>query len=185
MASNRYFERAKFAARPHGTRLRYLGGCRCLPCRAANSRYSSHRLREIGKGRWNGVVDAAPAREKLQQLSAKGMGYKRVAVVAKISRTTLQKIMSGKRGKVRALALQRILETKFMPAPAAVIAAGPTWKLLNELIADGWPKYRLAVLLGATGGGLQIRKDFVLARTAVKVWKLHKKLMPEASERVA
>jgi hypothetical protein len=39
--------RVRFAEAPHSTRRRYLGGCRWVPCRAANSRYS--REREAGQ----------------------------------------------------------------------------------------------------------------------------------------
>ena len=47
------------AGKPHGTRIRYVGGCRCLPCRAANSRYESERQAARKLGDWNGLVDAA------------------------------------------------------------------------------------------------------------------------------
>ena len=29
--------------KPHGTRLKYMGGCKCMLCRAANSRYETER----------------------------------------------------------------------------------------------------------------------------------------------
>ena len=53
------------AERPHGTRLRYISGCKCVPCRAANSRYETGRLRARREGDWNGYVDAATSREWL------------------------------------------------------------------------------------------------------------------------
>lgn len=48
--------RVRFAEEPHGTRHRYLGGCRCLPCRAANSRYSCERAAAQRAGDCRGFV---------------------------------------------------------------------------------------------------------------------------------
>ena len=50
--------RVRFAEEPHRTRPRYLGGCRCVPCRAANSYYSSEPAVERA-GDWRGFVPAA------------------------------------------------------------------------------------------------------------------------------
>ena len=50
------------AEQPHGTRSRYVSGCKCVPCRAANSRYQSGRFYAIRDGDWNGFVNAATAR---------------------------------------------------------------------------------------------------------------------------
>jgi hypothetical protein len=59
--------------KPHGTRIKYLGGCRCLLCRAANSRYECDRARLRRLGLANGIVDAAPARAHLFKLSNVGI----------------------------------------------------------------------------------------------------------------
>ena len=50
--------RVRFAAEPHGTRHRYLSGCKCVPCRAANSRYSTERAAAQRAGDWRGFVPA-------------------------------------------------------------------------------------------------------------------------------
>lgn len=42
------------ATKQHGTRIRYMGGCRCLPCRAANSRYECERQARRNLGLANG-----------------------------------------------------------------------------------------------------------------------------------
>lgn len=44
--------------RSHGDRLKYLAGCRCVPCRAANSRYEVARAAARKAGDWNGLVPA-------------------------------------------------------------------------------------------------------------------------------
>ena len=48
--------RVRFAEDSHGTRRRYLGGCRCVPCRAANSRSSGERAAAQRSGDWRGFV---------------------------------------------------------------------------------------------------------------------------------
>lgn len=42
------------ASKPHGVRLRYMAGCRCLKCRMANSNYETMRARARKAGDWNG-----------------------------------------------------------------------------------------------------------------------------------
>ena len=51
------------AKRPHGDRLRYVAGCRCDLCRKANSTYERERQKARAAGDWNGIVDAAKARQ--------------------------------------------------------------------------------------------------------------------------
>lgn len=58
------------ADRPHGDRLRYMAGCRCKECRAANTAYETQRALARKAGDWNGVVSAARARSHIAVLSA-------------------------------------------------------------------------------------------------------------------
>jgi len=71
--------KAASARQPHGTRARYAGGCRCLPCRAANSRYECARFRARREGDSRGIVDAAKARQHIDELSALGVGRRTIA----------------------------------------------------------------------------------------------------------
>lgn len=48
--------------RPHGTRLKYVGGCRCDACRSANSAYERDRQLARKHGDWNGLASARRAR---------------------------------------------------------------------------------------------------------------------------
>ncbi len=174
-------EPSRFAERPHGTRLRYVSGCRCVPCRAANSRYESSRLRRRARGEWNGYVSAAAARDHLLALSAKGMGYKRVAALAKVSCSVVAKVRFRTRLQIRAVTERRILAVTFVPSRATLVSAGPTWTLLNKLIAEGYPAVRLARWLGMPKStGLQIGRRRVTHRTAVKVRALYRRLTAEA-----
>lgn len=165
------------AARPHGTRLRYLSGCRCVPCRAANSRYETARAAARKAGEWNGCVDAAPARAHLLKLGRQGVGYKSVAAAASVAVSVVAKIRSGERRQVRSLTARRILAvTADARADASTVPAGPTWRRIHQLLEEGYTKGRLARELGATRPALQLGRRRVLASTAVRVERLHRRL---------
>ena len=96
--------KASMSDKPHGTRARYIGGpCRCLPCRAANSRYQTGRDKAIRtEGDRRGLVPALTAREYLLRLQDKGIGYKAVADAAGVARSVVSKGLSGQRKSIRA-----------------------------------------------------------------------------------
>lgn len=170
--------RARLAERPHGTRLRYLGGCRCVPCRAANSRYQTERSALRRAGEWNGIVDAAPAAANIFLLSRQGVGYKSVADAAGVSRSIVAKIRSGERKHIRAATARRILAvTADARADASTVPAGPTWRRVRLLLEEGYTKARLARELGAQTPALQLGRRRVLAITAVRVERLYRKLL--------
>ena len=62
--------RVRFAEAPRGTRHRYLGGCRCVPSRAANSRYSANGRHRAGD--WRGLVPATLVLGHTQKLGRPG-----------------------------------------------------------------------------------------------------------------
>lgn len=163
--------------RAHGDRLRYLAGCRCADCRRANSAYETRRAQARKAGDWNGLVAADRARAHLAALSAKGLGYRVVADVADVSRSVLQKIINGRRQKVRALTERAILAvSEAAAADRAMLPAGPTWALLDELVADGYSKAELARQLGYQRPALQLKRTEVTVRNAYQVEKLHARL---------
>lgn len=171
-----------WADRPHGTRLRYMAGCRCLVCRAANSRYETMRRRRRLTGYWNGLVDAREARAHIVQLGRSGMGYRAVAVAAGIASTVVQEVKSGAKLQIRAKTARAILAVKVARRPHALISAAETWRLLSRLIADGYPKRRLARMLGQRGQGLQMGRRRVTVRNAERVRKLYDWLTAEAKK---
>ena len=65
--------------RPHGDRLKYVGGCRCAECRKANTEYEKARAKARRAGDWNGIVSAKKARQHILQLRLAG-GRERVTV---------------------------------------------------------------------------------------------------------
>ena len=94
--------------------------------------------------------------------------------------STIQNLRKGISVRCRQETADAILKVgRFDAAPGAYIDAGPTWKLLNELIANGYPKRQLAIMLGAKAKrpALQIGRRHVRAETAAQVKDLHFRLM--------
>ena len=170
--------RERLAERAHGTRLRYISGCRCTPCRAANSRYETGRAAARKAGDWRGLVDAAPVRAHLVRLSRGGVGYKSAAAAASVATSVVAKVLSGERRQVRAHTSRRLLAvTVDARADASTVPAGPTWRRIRQLLEEGYTKARLARELGAQRPALQLGRVHVLARTAARVERLHRRLM--------
>lgn len=163
--------------RPHGDRLRYIGGCRCKDCRRANSAYENTRSLARKAGEWNGLVPASKARAHILQLREQGLGRRQVADAAGMCITTLQLIVSGRRKHLRAMNEKAVLAvTRDALADGARIDAGPTWVLLDELLATGYTKARLAKELGYATRALQIKRTQCTAATAYAVTLMHKRL---------
>ncbi len=166
------------AERPHGVRLRYMAGCRCLKCRMANTNYETARARARKAGDWNGIVDAAPARAHIRKLGRAGVGYKMVAAVSDVGKTSVFQIRQGRKLRVRARTARRILAvTIACRGDAALVSAKGTWRLIEQLLEEGLTKARIARELGAQRPALQIRKDLVTVRTAARVRALHARYM--------
>jgi hypothetical protein len=173
----------RLQAREHGTRLRYMSGCRCTPCRAANSRYECERAAARRRGEWNGLVDAGPIRAHLRQLSRQGVGYKSVAAACDASITVLNEVRMGRKRRVRAATARKVLAVDAgAVADHAVIDARPTWRLVNELLREGFTKQELARRLGsrAKTAALQIHPHRITAETAARVRRLYDVVMAGA-----
>lgn len=165
------------ADRPHGDRLRYMAGCRCKECRGANTAYEKQRAIARKAGDWNGFVGAARARSHLAVLSAAGVGRRQVADASGVADSILFKIISGDRAQIRARTERSILAvTQAAAADRALIDAGPTWVLLDELLATGYTKTQLAHELGYKTHALQIGQHQVTVRNAFDVQRLHQRL---------
>lgn len=79
------------------SRGRYVQGCRCDGCRAANSAYYHEATRkallvEIGED-VSTFVDAEPVRRKVRQLMSQGMTQREICRVSGVSRTTMYGLM--------------------------------------------------------------------------------------------
>lgn len=160
--------------KPHGTRARYSGArCRCMLCRAANSRYESERAQARKNGEGNGLVSAARCRLHLAELSDKGIGRRSVADASDVSQQILRGIMSGERKNCRAQTEKRILAVDGGARRGkCLVSAAPTWRILRELLHRGFTKVQIAEWLGSKRS-LQINKKRVTAQTAMKVQKIY------------
>jgi len=163
---------------PHGTRVRYMTGCKCMLCRAANSRYSTERSRAIKAGDWNGIVSSDRARAHLLMLSRHGVGRYVVADACGLSPRLIAEIRSGRQRNMRSRNERRILSvTAEARGAGTLVHAGPVWVQINRLLREGFTKGQLARRLGNKTAALQIRRHVVTAKTAMRVEKLHAELM--------
>ena len=132
---------AQFADREHGTRLRYMAGCKCLRCRVANTEYEKQRARARKAGDWNGIIPAVRAREHVLELGRAGIGYKQVAKLAGVGKTIVAEIRAGTRSRIRARTERQILGVTDIDAnvaPKALVDARPTWALIEWLLREGY-----------------------------------------------
>lgn len=165
------------ANRPHGDRLRYIAGCHCDECRAANTDYERQRRGERKAGNWNGLVAAQHASNHIKHLSTQGVGRRAVAEASGVSHTLLADIRSGRRMQIRALTERRILGvTTEMALDRALVPAAPTRKLINALIAAGFTKKLLGQRMGYKNT-LQLDRKEVTVRNAARVRRLHQDLI--------
>lgn len=161
-----------------GTRLRYHAGCRCYFCRTANSAYERERIAARKRGEWNGLVDASAAREHLLKLRKQGVGRDAVNMACDVNTSILQKIARGERTQIRAMTEKRILSvTAGARLDGALISAKKTWRLLDQLLDEGFTKRRLALELGFKGQKLQISRNQCTVETAGRVERLWNRYM--------
>ncbi|WP_170963556.1 hypothetical protein [Cellulosimicrobium cellulans] len=136
------------AQHQHGTRGCYVQDeCRCIPCTTANSEYEAQRTRERAYGR-TAFVDAAAAVKHARELMNAGLGSRRIAELAGVSRSTLAALLRGARTTTRQSIVDKLLAVP-MPtlddlAPGATTDATGTTRRVRALIAHGWSVTALA-----------------------------------------
>lgn len=173
------------ANRAHGDRLRYMAGCHCFLCRRANTAYEAARKIARAAGEGNGIVPAGKALAHLKQLSAQGVGRRSVGAASDVGDTVLSDIISGRKVRIRASTERAILAvTKAAAGDRALISGRATWKMLDELIADGYTKTELARHLGSNGKtpALQLKREVVTVRSAYLVERLFDQLKFECAK---
>lgn len=170
--------------REHGTRAKYvMEKCHCGPCTEANRAYARARdraSRRPDEQLLPAYVDASEARHHLRWLGRQNVGLRAVSARTGIARSTVERIKSGDIRKSRPATIEKILLV--FPIDAldhAVIPAGPTWKLLDDLIAHGYTRTFIGRELGSEAKvpSLQVGREHVIASTARKVRALHARLM--------
>lgn len=162
----------------HGTRVRYVAGCRCDECTLANRTYARARLQAQRSGDWNGLVDAGAARRHIERLSAAGVGRRTIADISGVADSSIQEIKTGRKKRIRAQTEREILRaTPKALNDASLVPAGRTWKLIEKLLREGFTKGQIARRIGCKRAALQLRRDRVTARTALKIEKLYRLVM--------
>lgn len=178
--------RHKHATHVHGTHACYvLDQCRCHPCKDANSAYERNRARQQAYGRWNGLVDAEPAREHVRALQSAGMGWKTIAATAGVSNGAMTKLIYGTQEhgpskRIRPDTEARLLAVTLNLADGARTPTAGTMRRLQALAAVGWSQHRLAELLGWSLGNfsklIHGRCDHITCATARAVSNLYDQL---------
>ena len=169
----------KFA---HGTRARYVTGCRCDDCRGSNNAYERMRGKMQRAGTWVGLVDAKRVRAHLLKLAAAGVGLRAVADVARASRSSLQAIKAGTKKRLLRSTAERILAVDALAAAgdATLVDAAWTRRLIGILLEQGFTKYTLAERLGSESAtpALQLAlRARVTAKTQQRVERLYVEIM--------
>jgi hypothetical protein len=165
------------AKRPHGNRLRYMAGCKCFKCRRSNSDYERQRQAARIAGDWNGIVRADAARAHLIKLARAGVGRRAVGDVTDISNSILHEIRHGRRLRIRARTERKILAlTPAIRADGSTVSASRAWRLIGNLLEEGFTKARIAKLLGYRSPALQLRRDRITVRNEHRVVSLHRRL---------
>lgn len=166
--------------KPHGTRIKYMGGCKCMLCRAANSRYEVERAAARKAGDWNGIVPANAARQHLGILSRSGTGRRAVAEACDVGETILSDINTGKRINIRKRTETAILSVTIeAAADGGYIDAKPMWKQISMLLSEGFSKAEIARRIGMKNRALQLGRERVTARNSAKIDKLFRIVMAE------
>jgi hypothetical protein len=165
------------AAKPHGTRLRYMSGCKCAACRRANSLYECERARARKAGDWNGIVSAEAARAHILKLRRAGVRRRAIAAASDVREQTIQEVAAGRKRRLRARAERRILTvSKAMRSDGSLVAAVRTWKLIGLILEEGYTKAWVAKQLGNETPALQLNKRLVTARNAENVERLYRRI---------
>lgn len=174
--------------REHGELAKYvIEKCRCEQCTESARVYNRNRQRAINRpdGQWEPYISASETRKHLKGLMAIGIGPKTVAQVSGVPHGSISKILYGDYGRktkpsrrIRKTTAEKLLAVNAARVTGAQrIPAGPTWVLLDDLIARGFTKTWLAQhLTGPHAVSLQISRTTVRASTARAVERLHHSL---------
>lgn len=95
----------------HGTRSRYVGGCRCELCRAANTADRKARYKP------RPLVPAAPVADHVRALQAVGLSRARIARIARVGESTLDRVCRTPNARMHPALARRVLRVR---APAEV-----------------------------------------------------------------
>jgi DNA-binding CsgD family transcriptional regulator len=160
--------------------------CRCTKCRAGVNAKARTRKKAQAYGRYaSRYVPAGPARARIKQLQAAGLGVKQIARAAGISRTTAAQLVWGRDGRevinTLATTAERVLAVTIDPAqltPGAAVSSIPTRRRLQALVAVGHSLRKIAVHLECKPQNLEhfMKNTYVMARTHLAIAALYEEL---------
>ena len=129
------------------------------------------KLHRAGQG--DPLVDAARARHHLERLARKGIGRRTIADIAGVPSSSIAAIKNGSKSHCRLSTQAKILKVGAdVVTDATLVDAGPVWKKIAWLLAQGYTRGAIARRLGAKRAALQLRRDLVTARTRARVDRL-------------
>lgn len=151
--------------REHGTRAKYtVDKCRCDECRRACAEYERQRTARIEPA----YVMAGPARAHVRHLMSLGMGHKRIAQVSGVTPSVVAALLYGKKvGKkhrpptkrIRPETAAALLAVDFAPTDGAYVDATDMWQQVDEMVAAGIPRTRIAEHVGSSVRNFYNRND--------------------------
>jgi hypothetical protein len=144
----------------HGTKIRYLAGCRCRRCRRGNAEYKAKLNRDRKRYGPNDLVSTDKVLAHLRYLQTFGMGCQTVAKNARVAKTSLALIIYYGRKHIRRRSEARILAVRptieMLPLSAG-IPADETFARIRQLLKWGYPRSIISWdALGNKAGALQI-----------------------------
>lgn len=145
--------------RPHGKRTKYVHEeCRCDACTSANWHDEQTRRRR----RTAAYVPAGPVREHLRWLASRGVGSRTIAERSGVPRSLVREIRAGRQRRLRPSTGEQLLAVRLDDvADGALVDAGETLRLVEQLVAAGRTPAWIARRLGSTAERpvLQLRGD--------------------------
>jgi superfamily II DNA or RNA helicase len=164
----------------HGTRKAYAKGCKCDACTDANSGYENIRINCGGTD----LVDARKARAKVWILRGQGASQKAIAraadlnvkTIAELENEVLTRIRPETEQDILAVTLDQVRQFEKPGRWGGTEPATPVLRLVDEMVALGWPKAWIAREIGQSRA-LQLGKGgTVSVSNARKVRELRQRV---------
>lgn len=142
----------------HGTRARYMRGCKCEPCYEANGRYCkayrTHAHRTGGKSK---RLDPAPVTRRIHYWESQGYSHSQIARAAGVARRVVDAHAKGELPSINPDSARRILAVRLddsaIPDYLPVNAVG-TMRRLQALAVVGHRVKDIAAASGHMPGAL-------------------------------
>ncbi len=167
----------------HGSRARYVSGCRCAPCTTANRLYARARSLAKVRGDSNGLVPAERARKHLLELRRSRVGARAVASASDVALNVIKDLVIGRQTQLRAATERRILAVDAKArSDHALVRSGASWAAVKQLLKLGLTQGEIARRMGSKAKvpALQLGGKWV---TAANEYTLSRLLREEKRKR--